>query len=301
MIRECVKRKFIITSFTLIVFLLTLSFPKTEKIISSPTISYYQDNKFPIYLLNKEDFVVRTSLAIRSNDSLDIAKEIIETLTLHSPKSAYIPSLFEPVLPKGTKVLSIDIQDNILKINFNNTFFNIPEDNQEQVLESLIYSLTEIESISGIMLFVESELFTHFPNQEKKYPTILTRDIGINKKYELESFKNVTKTTTYYVAKDDDVSYYVPVTLLSNDSKNKIEIVIERLKSSPYQNTNLISYLNASTELSRYEILESQVLLSFSNLLYEGMNADEMIEVVKHAIALSIKDTLDVEEVIFLN
>ena len=69
----------------------------------------------------------------------------------------------------------------------------------------------------------------------------------------------------------------------------------------PHEKTNLISYLNASTQLSNYEILESQVLLSFSPLLYEGLASDEILEEVKYAISLSMKDSLNVKDVIFVN
>ena len=127
------------------------------------------------------------------------------------------------------------------------------------------------------------------------------RDIGVNKIYDIESVKNVTKTTMYYIAKEQDTSYFVPVTILENNDKNKVEIIIEHLKSLPNEKTNLMSYLNASTELSNYEILESQVLLSFSNLLYEGLASKDLLEEVKYSISLSIEDSLNVENVIFLN
>ena len=48
-------------------------------------------------------------------------------------------------------------------------------------------------------------------------------------------------------------------------------------------------------------ILASQVLLSFSNLLYEGLASENILEEVKYSIALSIEDSLNVDEVVFLN
>jgi len=300
-IKEHVKRKFIITTFALIIFLVTMSFPNVEEEIKNVTISYTSGEPSSLYLLDKNSYVARTDMILTEKDTLEEAKERIEILTIGSKKSAYIPNIFEPVLPKDTKVISIGTQENVLKINFSKEFLNIPKGKEEKLMECLVFSLTEIDGINGIILFVEGTLLEKIPNSESILPPILTRDIGANKIYNLESLKNVSKTTIYYVAKDGETSYYVPVTLLDNNEKNKVEIIIERLKSMPNPKTNLMSYLNASTELSNYELLEDEVLLSFSPLLYEGLASNEILEEVKYSISLSIKDTLNIEKVSFVN
>lgn len=299
MIRECVKRKLIITTFALIVFFITLTFPKVEEKIENVTISYQSGNTFPIYLLDKDNLVARTTLAMKETSTIEQAKEIITFLTINNSKSAYIPATFEPVIPNNTTLLSIDIQDQVLKVNFSKEFLNVAKGYEEKMIECLVYSLTELEDIKGVILYVEGNMLQKIPNTATALPSLLTRDIGVNKMYNLNSIKNVSKTTTYYIAKENDTIYYVPVTLLENNDNNKIEIVIERLKSNPSLRTNLMSYLNASTELSNYEILEETVYLSFSPLLYEGLANTEMTEVVKYSISLSLKDTLNIKNVVF--
>jgi len=277
-----------------------MSFPNTEEQIKNISISYQNGNLSPIYLLNNAAYVSRTNMQLKTDNTLDQAKEIIEILTIDNTKSAYIPNLFEPVIPKNTKVISMDIQDNTLKINFSKEFLNVTEKYAEKMIECLVYSLTELENIKGVIIFVEGNLLEKTPRSNKPLPPILTRDIGVNKVYNIDSLKNVSKTTIYYIAKEKDTSYYIPVTLLDNNDKNKVEIIIERLKSLPNERTNLMSYLNASTELSNYEILENEVLLSFSPLLYEGLASEEILEEVKYSISLSIKDTLNIKTVTFI-
>lgn len=299
MIRECVKRKLIITTFALLVFLLTLTFPKVEEDIENVTISYQSGNAFSIYLLDQSSLVARTTMVIKNDEPIEKAKEIISFLTINNAKSAYIPATFEPVIPSNTKILSIDLQEDVLKINFSKEFLNVPKGYEEKMIECLVYSLTEIESVRGIILYVENKLLENIPNTDTKLPTLLTRDIGVNKIYNMNNFKNISKTTTYYIALENNTLYYVPVTLLENNEKDKVEIIIERLKSNPSIQTNLMSYLKASTELSEYEILEETVYLSFSPLLYEGLTNEDMIEVVKYAISLSLQDTLNIKNVVF--
>ena len=300
MIKNCVKRKLIITTFALLVFLITLTFPKTEEEIKNVTITYTQNASFPIYLLDKDEFVARTSISLKSTDVVKQAKELIAMMTIDNASAAYIPNLFSPILPKNTKVLSIDVQDTTLKVNLSQEFLNIPKGYEEKVLECLDYSLTELEGVDSILLYVEGDVLDTLPNTNEKLPLLLTRDIGVNKIYDLTNLKDVTKTTTYYIAKENDFSYYIPVTLLSNSDQNKVEIVIERLKTNPNIKTNLISYLSANTEIKSYELLEEEIALSFSPVLYEGIVNEDLVEEVKYSISLSLMDTLHVKNVTFV-
>ena len=300
MIKNCVKKKLIITTFALLVFLITLTFPKTEEEIKNVTITYTQNASFPIYLLDKDEFVARTSISLKSTDVVKQAKELIAMMTIDNASAAYIPNLFAPILPKNTKVLSIDVQDTTLKVNLSQEFLNIPKGYEEKVLECLVYSLTELEGVDSILLYVEGDVLDTLPNTNEKLPLLLTRDIGVNKIYDLTNLKDVTKTTTYYIAKENDFSYYIPVTLLSNSDQNKVEIVIERLKTNPNIKTNLISYLSANTEIKSYELLEEEIALSFSPVLYEGIVNEDLVEEVKYSISLSLMDTLHVKNVTFV-
>ena len=299
MFKQCIKRKMIITSLALILIIITLTFPKAHDDLENITITYQKSDTSSIYLMNEDNLVARTNVSLKNIDTLEQAKEIITYLTINSSKANYLPIYFKAILPSKTKLLSIDLQEDILKLNFNKNLLDVEEKDSEKMLECLVFSLTEIKGVRGILIYVENELLDKIPHTNKALPYILTRDIGVNKVYNLTSLKNVSKTTTYYIAKEEENIYYIPVTILENNDKSKIEIVIEHLKSSPLTETNLISYLNASTELSNYEVLEQTVYLSFSPLLYEGIKEEDILETVKYAISLSMQDTLNVQNVVF--
>ena len=91
MIKECAKRKLIITSFALLVFFITLSFPKTEEEIKNVTISYNSGNAWPIYLLDNSSFVARTSMIVQNKETIELAKEVIEILKLITRKVNTFP------------------------------------------------------------------------------------------------------------------------------------------------------------------------------------------------------------------
>lgn len=301
MIKNCLKRKIIITTFALCIFLLTLTFPRTEDEINKNEITMTSLEMAPIYLLNKKGEVSRTSTLSQEKETISHIKEIISSLTIDEQKSFYIPSLFSPVIPNHTKVIHLTLENKILKIDFSKELLNIPQDHAEKMIECLVYSLTELKEVKGLILYVEGNLLETIPNTDIRLPSLLTRDIGVNKEYNITDVKNIISTTVYYIAKENNLSYYVPVTLFSNDSNKKIDVVIERLKSKSELHTNLMSYLNASAELTNYELLEEEVKLSFNDYLYEGLVSDEIKSEVQYSISLSMMDTLHVKSVSFMN
>ena len=149
------------------------------------------------------------------------------------------------------------------------------------------------------MIFVDDKILQELPNSSKKLPTMLDRSYGINKVYDIDDFKNTTKTTVYYLNKYNDSIYYTPITYIDNTDKDKVEIIIEKLKSSVIDQTNLMSYLQSSVELKNYEITEKTVNLSFNNSIFSEFNKENILEEVKYTIGLSLKDSLDINNVIF--
>ena len=301
MIRRAISKRIIVASIALLILLITYMFPTTQESTSiNQTLSYTEPNKSTIYLLDSTDMVARTTTIIKENkDVIKKAKEIINTLIINSNNSTYTPSGFKAIIPENTKINSIDLSENMLKINFNENFLNIDKNNEEKMIESLIYSLTEIDNIDGIMIFVNNNLLQELPNSKKKLPDVLDRSFGINKVYEIDDIKNTTKTTIYYLSEFEDNKYYTPVTFITNDTEDKVEIIIEKLKSSPINQTNLMSYLASSAELLDYEITESSVNLSFNNYIFEEFGNNNILEEVKYTIGLSVLDNYGVDEVVF--
>ena len=99
------------------------------------------------------------------------------------------------------------------------------KDNEEKMIEAIIYSLTEIKEIKKIKILVENNPLTKLPNSQKKLPDCLDKNYGINKIYNLDSIKESTKTTIYYLSKFQDYHYFVPVTKINNEKTEKVEII----------------------------------------------------------------------------
>lgn len=299
MLKKSSLRRIMVSTIALVIASILYFFPTEKQYEIKKNIEYTDILVAPIYLINSDELVIKTSIAIKSEETLNKAKELIDALTIGSDKSEYIPKDFKPIIPKNTKLLNISLDKGLLKINFSKDFLNVPKDDEEKLIEALIYTLTEDENIDNIMIFIEEKKLEVLPQTNIKLPNTLNRNFGINKVYDIDSIKDLEKTTIYYIGKVEDLVYYVPVTKIDNNKNNKINIIIEELKSSPIHETNLMSYLASSVELLGFEALEEQISLSFNNAILSNLQDEEILEEVKYSISYSIKDTLNVKEVIF--
>ena len=297
MLKKSALRRICVATLALCILLIIYFFPTTNKV--SESLEYIKKEEMPIFLVDHQNYVARTTIVKDSEKQEDLIKEIIESLTINSKKSTYIRDGFKGIIPQNTKVLDIKIDNDILTINFSKELLNIDKDNEEKMLEAIIYSLTELENINKINILVEGVKLTNLPNSNKKLPEYLDKNYGINKIYNLDSIKDTSKTTIYYISKNNNFYYYVPVTKISNESEERVEIIIKELKTTPIYHTNLISYLASSTNLSNYELLEQSVMLSFDNHLLANINNDDILEEVRYSIALSIRDTYGINEIVF--
>lgn len=298
MIKKSSIRRICVATLTLFILLIIYFFPSNDIVIKEH-LSYITRDEMPIFLVDNKDYVARTSIVKNSSETIEQIKEIIEALTKNTKKSSYIRDGFKPIIPDGTKILDLKLEENILTIDFSKEFLNITESDEEKMIEAIIYSLTEIKDVKKISIFVEGNKLIKLPNSNKKLPDYLDKTYGINKIYNLDSIKETSKTTIYYLSKNKDYYYYVPVTKVSNEKTERVEIIIKELKSTPIYHTNLISYLAASANMTNYELLESTISLSFNNYLIANMKEEDILEEVKYSIALSIRDTYGINEVIF--
>lgn len=296
MFKRLALKKLLIVSLSFVILLLLYLFPNNDNYHIKTTLTYIEKDTIPIYLIDGNNYVSRFEVIKKSADLNDLINEIISNLTIDNKN--YIPNNFKKIIPKGTKILNKEIENDLLKINFSKELLNIDKENEEKMIEAIIYSLTEISNINKIMIFVEGNILKELPNSKKNLPLILDRSYGINKIYDLNSMKDINKITTYYVNTNSNYSYYIPVTTITNNNDEKVKIIIEKLKSSPTYDTNLVSYLASSTLLQKYEILENSVNLSFNNEIL-SLDDNRIMEEVKYSIALSIKDTYGINETIF--
>lgn len=256
-------------------------------------------NKGVIYLLDNNDYLARLDIVYSSNNISNTIREMIDFLTIDSDNSK-IREGFQPVIPKNTKLIDMNINEDNVTLNFSNSFLDVNERLEEKMIEAIVFTITSIEDINSVTIKVENTLLQKLPHSLKRIPEVLDRSFKINKIYDVNSLDNIVAITVYYPATYDNYLYYVPVTNYTNSEKEKIEIIINELKSSNTYNSNLVSYLNSETQLISYELLDKSLLLNFNESILGDIISNNIIEEVTYAINLSVNETYDnIDSVMF--
>ena len=296
-------RKITIATCALLIVLILYTFPKKKETIDYEQSYNYVENldkKNNIFLIDENNYVAMTNIMLSTKNSVKKCKELLQTLIIGSKKSNYIPNGFKAIIPKKTTINNLDLNEGLLKVDFSKEILNVSLEEEEKMIEAIVYTLTSVDGVEKVMIFCEGKILSELPNSGKILPQTLDRSYGINKVYDLDSLEGTSKTTVYYISKFNENYYYVPITKINNDNTNKVEIIINELKSSPIYQTNLMSYLKANVELKEYELKENTISLSFNENLFNDLNSKDILEEVKYTISLSLKDNFDVDEVIFL-
>ena len=295
MLKNGIKKRIFLIISSIFIILIIYLFP-TKKEDANYEEKKDKTKDVIIYLLDEKEFVSRVSVYMKENELEKKIKEMIEYITIDSKNSSYIKEGFKPIIPKNTKLLSVSIDNSLVKLNFSKELLTINEANEDKMISAIIYSLTSLDGIKEISIYVEGNLLTKLPNSGKSLPSILNRSYGINKVYDLTKIKGSTKTTIYYLSKYKDYYYYVPVTMVNNDEKEKIEVIIEEMASKSVYQTSLISYLKEAKEVS-YELNNDKLNINFTKNLFDNLNKNNLVESVIYSINLSIKDNYNIKEV----
>ena len=300
MIKKKLYRKMAVTSAALFALLLLYLVPKNENILKPKQELNYVDKeiiKNEIFLLDSYEFIARTEVVVKTTEINDKAKELLEILINGSVGESKVPNGFKSIIPSGTSINSIVYNDGIIKVDFSSELLDIKQDLEEKMIEAIVFTLTSIDGIDKVIIYVDGVVLTKLPKTGINLPGILDRSYGINKEYEIKNTSNIQGITTYYVSKYNDNTYYVPVTKYSNDNRNKIEVIVENLSSSHIYNTNLMSYLNSNTKLLSATETVDTLNLVFDSYIFDNIEEKNILEEVIYTINLSVKDNYDVQNV----
>lgn len=303
MLRRMLYKKIMVATSILLVILMLYLIPsnKDELEIEQKLEYIYPNEVDTIYLLDNYDKVSRTMISVNKQNEISKAIDLLDGLTINGKKQDKLPNGFRGLLPVETRVLDISLHDKILKIDFSKEFNNIKMEYEEKLIEALVYTLTDIDGIDKIEIFIEGVKLKELPNSKKLLPEYLDRGYGINKEYELTNLNDIDSYTIYYVMNYNDEVYYTPITkYVNNQGQDKVKIIIDELATNLTYESNLMSYLDSNIKLLDYEIVDKTIKLDFNEAILSDITSSKILEEVKYTIGLSLCDELDIEKVVFL-
>ena len=252
--------------FTTVIFFIVFTLYSLKDINIKTEIKERKSEKEDyVYTLNDDGFISKTSVYVSKTLTLEERiKEKLEIMVEENNKNALLPSYFNPILPENTKIEGVKIEDSLVKVYFSKELMNITEKQSEKMIEAITYTIID-ENILGIEIYVDNEMLKYVPHTKKEIPTMLTKDFGINKDYNLSSTNNIIKLVMTYYGSDNGKYYEIPVTKYVNDEREKIEIIFDELTSLCAE-VNLITLID-DVNIIDYEITEDSVKINLERKL----------------------------------
>ncbi|MBE6151634.1 MAG: hypothetical protein E7162_07500 [Firmicutes bacterium] len=295
MLTKRMLKKIFVTSSIMVMILLIYLMPGVIELDNNDiatSVEYVDLTTSTVYLLDNDDLLVEANVSIVDDGNvINKIKSLIKHLSEAS--SEIIPNGLNFVMPKDIHLLDVSLDEKIVKLNFSKEFNDLSDKRLIRLVEAISFTLIDLDEVDGVSIFIEGKNINTFND---KIPEVVTKDFGINKKYDIEKTDDIVKYVIYYSEKIEDDIYYVPITKYINSSSDKISIIIDDLSSNYIYEPNLISIVSEKLELIDYQISNNEMMLNFNNSIF--LNGSEIKEEVVYPVISTVFSNYDVESVI---
>ena len=201
MLKKISIRKIGLTSAALFAILLIYLIPGNDEKLDVTTDLEYVNTSAetnPIFLMDKNSYVALTEVVLSSEQIEAKARELLSILTVGGSDSK-IPSGFSAIIPPDTQILSLKYENGLIKVDFSSDLLDIDESLEEKMVEAIVYTLTSVDDVNKVIIYVEGEILSKLPKTKINLPSTLDRSFGVNKEYEFTSTHGINDVTIYYV------------------------------------------------------------------------------------------------------
>lgn len=158
MLKQKALKKIFATTLTMFIILTIYTIPTTNnKNILRTNLELTDITSLAtntVYLLNKNNYLVKTDVFIEGVTEEEKIKKIINYLIINNPQNS---DSLRGYLPKGTKVNKIKIENNNIYIDFSKELLNYDKENEKNIITGLTYTLLELKNITSFSFTVEGE------------------------------------------------------------------------------------------------------------------------------------------------
>lgn len=254
-----------------------------------------------LYLIDQNGFVVPQILQLPAAESKEVARQSLEYLVIGGPVSNLLPNGFQAVLPAGTEVNGLNLQeDGTLIVDVSEEFTNYRPEDELKILQAMTFTLTQFDSIERIKLRINGKDQEVMPVNGTPISEGFSRDHGINvfagDVYDLLDSKAVT---LYYPAQHDNEYYYVPVTIPIQTKENDMyEAVVQALMDGPSAELPLLNVFRENVQLTEDpEFTDGILTLTFNESIFSQPENQVISDEVMTSLVLSLTELPGIEAV----
>src|SRR5699024_7643220 len=108
-----------------------------------------------LYLIDANGMVASQMIELPLLDSKEVATQVLEYLVVDGPVTEIIPNGFRAVLPAGTEILGLNLEeDGTMIVDLSEEFKEYSPADELKIIESVTHTLTQFDSVEQVKLWV---------------------------------------------------------------------------------------------------------------------------------------------------
>lgn len=286
--KKFMKKRFFIFLFPVIAICITagaLVFSnKDEGLEHSFVVDVKKDQTYrKVYMLDNDNYLVPLTFAFDSKELL--ADDIRYVISMLRDESPLTELGYTPLINENVKIQNIELENNILNIDFSKEFKDHEVNREEQIIESLTWTLMQYDEVNGVTISIDGVKLETLPQSKIVLPDVLNKNIGINKYHDTTgNVYNTTSVTVFYEKENFGQTVYVPVTRRVIEEENeKISIYNAMFED--------VSAMSGLKKIDTFDLIKNTKDIDFENdelnvslqtqaLLEEGIIDNEIYELL---------------------
>ncbi len=247
-----------------------------------------------LYLYDPQGNVVPLTLGIPKTEG--IGKQVLRYMVKGGPVEALLPEGFSAVLPEGTEILGMKIDQGVATVDFSPEFQNYSVQEEQHIIDAISWALTQFDTIDSVRIWING-----YPQEVMPVGgtpiTSMSRDNGINLEISHGvDMGNTARVTLYFLAETEELTYFVPVTRIVEKTDDIAMETLRQLIKGPAQGTNLYSPILPTTKVLDAKVLDNVVIANFNDVILDYNSGNASPEAVR-SIVLSLSENTGVKQV----
>lgn len=240
-----------------------------------------------LYLIDANGLVASQVIELPLLESLEVATQVLEYLVADGPVTEVLPNGFRAVLPAGTEVLGLNLEeDGTMVVDFSEDFTEYRAEDEVKIIESVTHTLTQFDSVNRVQLRVNGNPLEEMPVNGTPIGEGYSEAHGINvTQTDTIDLINSEAVTMYYPASSEENRYYIPVTqYVEKKEEDMLESIVTSLLDGPGL-LQVVQVFDSQAELMSEPVMNDGVVeLTFNEAILmdeeQAVIADEVMETI---------------------
>jgi len=244
-----------------------------------------------VYVMHDSGYLVKTEVQVDPDQSS--VHTIFSSIQNGSP---HLHDHVDGLIPTSAVLRDYETNNGTLTLNLSESFLYYPTSMEENILTSLVWSMTALPHVDRVHFLIDGEAVSNF-NGTIDIGRGLTRAMGINVEVDAPNVADTQMMMLYFFTDDTDDALLVPVTRLVATNIDPFEYAVSSLVRGPV-GRNYISVFNHRATLLDAPRLENGIMtLNFSSELFFDQEQTQVSSQVIKQLVMTLTEFDEVSEV----